>query len=210
MRKIFYFYKSFKLPIHVIDKDVFQVGKMYCRPHNQAWCPYQWPWCPRKYCYSLIFNLKGEGARCISGWISGLTITKGFCAPTNGLGALESTAILWYVMAFGDLGCPFKMALKWVPFILVKGLSNHTLSMFYTILHAYFVNFPPRGREGREEKKNCAQHALRGQGSNPGPTACYVRVPSCTPWRLFIQASLSVPVDRLRRLRHIMCSVFWR
>ena len=49
--------------------------------------------------------------------------------------------------------------------------------------------------EGRVEKK--MQHARGGRGSNLGSTTCKVRVPSCTLWELFRQASLSVTIDRI-------------
>ena len=63
-----------------------------------------------------------------------------------------------------------------------------------------------RRKEGRVEKKS----ARRTRGSNLGPAACQARVPSCTPGGLFRQASLSVLIDRVGRLRNTMCCVFWR
>ena len=65
-----------------------------------------------------------------------------------------------------------------------------------------------RKEEGGEKKR--AQRARRARGSNPGPAACQARVPSCTPWGLFRQASLSVPIDRVGRLRNTRCCAFWR
>ena len=48
---------------------------------------------------------------------AGLAIIEG--TPTNGLGALEINLLFCYSLTWNDLGalcCPFKMALKWVPF----------------------------------------------------------------------------------------------
>ena len=54
-------------------------------------------------------------SQCIVYCATGLTTTegtKGHGDPINGLGDLESTAILSHVMAFGALECTYKMALK--------------------------------------------------------------------------------------------------
>ena len=49
-----------------------------------------------------------------------------------------------------------------------------------------------------------------GPGSNPDLPRARRRVTSCTPWGLFRQASLSVPIGKVGRLRNTTCCVFWR
>ena len=89
-----------------------------------------------------------------------------------------------------------------------------TLALTLTLLRGWWgrceKNYLPKeeGREGGEKKR--VQRASWTRGSNLGPAAYQARVPSCTPGGLFRQASLSVPIDRVGRLRNTTCCMFWR
>ena len=73
-------------------------------------------------------------------------------------------------------------------------------------LHGVLLILRSGGREGvkntisQRRKEGERKHTCRGQGLNPGPTMCQVRVSDITPWRLFWQANFSLTIDRLGRL----------
>ena len=66
--------------------------------------------------------------------------------------------------------------------------------------------------EGRVEKKNvCCAPVGVGAPTQDLPRARRgSTLHSCRSWGLFRQASLSMPIDRVGRLRNTTCCVFWR
>ena len=66
------------------------------------------------------------------------------------------------------------------------------------------------GRKGGWEGKKA--RAVRPWGSGLEPGTCHVlgEGPQLHTMGLFRQASLSVPIDRVGRLRNTSCCVFWR
>ena len=64
------------------------------------------------------------------------------------------------------------------------------------------------GREGGEKSASSVPAGARARTQDL--QRARRGVPSCMPWGLFRQASLSVPIDRVGRLRNTSCCVFWR
>ena len=68
---------------------------------------------------------------------------------------------------------------------------------------------PEGGKKGRVEKKVRAARPP-DLGLEPGTCRVLGEGPGLHAGGLFRQASLSVPIDRVGRLRNTMCCVFWR
>ena len=101
-----------------------------------------------------------------------------------------------------------------------KDLSNYLccadLSLTLTLSRGWWgrckkkKKSPQGGREGvkKKKKKSAPGAPSGGWGSNPGPTVCQARIPSCTPRELDSKPFLGF--RRVGRLCNTTCSVFWR
>ena len=90
-------------------------------------------------------------------------------------------------------------------------LESLTIPLTLTLLRGWWGRCEktlPK-EEGRGEKK---AHAARapGPGLEPGTCPMLGEGPQLDGRGLFRQGSLSVPIDRVGRLRNTMCCVFWR
>ena len=110
--------------------------------------------------------------------------------------------------------CLFFVSIYWSFVKLIHVVLLISKTKFY-ILHFFWIAYCinpnlPRGKEGRMEKKFARSAPAGVEACTRDLPLARRESPAVHAMEVVRQASLSVPIDRLRQLCNTMCTLFWR